>query len=618
MKGLISFELKNALRKGINLGNTKDGIYWIDYRFERIPKCCYTCGVFGHKEEDCETLKTAKQRNEEFIPRDLGPWLKAGEIGRKVEWGGTNGPREGQKGLYEERKIGTMKKVSTDELMEKLACMSMTGNKETQQTQSLEIMGVGKDKDGTQGDMALRKEVEVVINANKEDGVEKVGKGQDKTGGTKNDVSTPILEVGPNNAMLDINMSAHYMEDKGRTGGVRKFKRMAREKENCVPLDLAITRILSDLTNTVKEAGKGGSNPSFTWRSIMKGKEVLRKGLVRRIGDGSTTYIFKSPWIKLGENFTIPYSNQNLDINATVDELILPEILRSRGIDIDNKCCVCDSEEETIWHALYGCSVLQDFWRNRGLRFEDIGGNGSSFIDWFQGQIQSLNSREVETYCIMASKIWQRRNSVIHGNAPYSLSRIWEDTQRMIELMREGDEAIPTNPNRTDSSTNGWQAPSSWFVFKLNVDANLRLNERGRIGCVIRDNNGRCIAAMTMKIQGVVDVAQLEALAVYEGMCLAKSLMCTDILVESDAKQVMDLLKGVHSEGVCAHIGTALNPKLRGNPSLMKVVRIGDAILTGIPLESSLRSWTTESGQVSFPVRSSPSPPPMPLKTGSM
>ncbi|KAF7810508.1 putative ribonuclease H protein [Senna tora] len=303
--------------------------------------------------------------------------------------------------------------------------------------------------------------------------------------------------------------------------------------------------------------------------------------------------IFKSPWIKSVENFTIRYSNQSLNVNATVDELILPEIktaykaahqsysssnrwvaykgvwnmnvppkirnfiwrayrnilptcivLRNRGIDIDNKCCMCNSEEETIRHALYGCSVLQDFWRNRGLRFEDVGGNGISFIDWFQGQLRSLNNREVETYCILASKIWQRRNFVVHGSAPYSLSRIWDDKQRMIETLKEGDEAIPIILNRTDSPTTGWQAPSSWFVFKLNVDASLRLNERGRIGCVIRDNNGRCIATMTKKIQGVVDVVQLEALAVYEGMCLAKSLMCTDIQVEGDAKQVMDLLKG--------------------------------------------------------------------------
>ncbi|KAF7835257.1 cAMP-regulated phosphoprotein-like protein [Senna tora] len=729
MKGLILFELKNALRKGINLGNTKDGIHWVDYRFERIPKCCYTCGVFGHEEEECETVRKAKQRNEEFTSRELGPWLKAGVIGRKVEWGGgggSNGPREGQKGMYEERKVGTVKKVSTEELMEKLARMSMTENKETQLTHVAEMTGVGEENDGCQVGVELMKVAKTVINMNKEGGVEVAGTKQNKTLDTVTDVSKSNSVEGSNASMLDIVVNSQNVAVKGRTGGVRKFKRMAREKENCIPMELVKSRILNDLTNAVEEvmhltAGESDHLPVLmetdyaitpnrrrrkkifrfekmwttkeecktiieeAWRSfipiggvpavtgkleavkseltkwnneefgnvdrrirnlqssLQRCKEVLRKGLVRRIGDGTTTYIFKSPWIRSVKNFTIPYNNLGLGTDATVDELIMPEsnswnlqlvhqsfdttvaeeilkiplskrvredgwmwvlsntgvftvktaykamhqsytsnnrwvahkgvwkrvwnmnvppkirnfmwracrnilptctMLRNRGIDVDSKCCMCNTEDETTWHALYGCSVLQDFWRNRGMRFVDVAGNGTSFIDWFKGQLQSLSSREVEAYCILASKIWQRRNQVVHGTAPYSLNKIWHDTQSMLEMIKVRDEAIPTNPNITDQTTTRWQAPSSWFVFKLNVDASLRPNERGRIGCVIRDNTGRCIAALTKKIPNVVDVAQLEALAVYEGMCLAKSLMCTDIQVEGDSKQVMDLLKG--------------------------------------------------------------------------
>ena len=33
---------------------------------------------------------------------------------------------------------------------------------------------------------------------------------------------------------------------------------------------------------------KLGSNPSFTWRSILEGREVLKLGIRRRIGDGKT------------------------------------------------------------------------------------------------------------------------------------------------------------------------------------------------------------------------------------------------------------------------------------------------------------------------------------------
>jgi hypothetical protein len=38
---------------------------------------------------------------------------------------------------------------------------------------------------------------------------------------------------------------------------------------------------------------------SHTWRAILAGKEVLRKGMIRRIGDGNLTNIWRDRWIPM-------------------------------------------------------------------------------------------------------------------------------------------------------------------------------------------------------------------------------------------------------------------------------------------------------------------------------
>jgi hypothetical protein len=57
---------------------------------------------------------------------------------------------------------------------------------------------------------------------------------------------------------------------------------------------------------------------SFTWRSILAGREVLRRGLIRRIGDGETTGIWGHRW--LPDHFAgcplTPDQGQNVEIVA--------------------------------------------------------------------------------------------------------------------------------------------------------------------------------------------------------------------------------------------------------------------------------------------------------------
>jgi hypothetical protein len=45
-----------------------------------------------------------------------------------------------------------------------------------------------------------------------------------------------------------------------------------------------------------------GNHPSQIWRAIIEGRDVLRQGLIRRVGDGSSIDIWSDNWIPRDEN----------------------------------------------------------------------------------------------------------------------------------------------------------------------------------------------------------------------------------------------------------------------------------------------------------------------------
>jgi len=72
--------------------------------------------------------------------------------------------------------------------------------------------------------------------------------------------------------------------------------------------------------NDILHAGFG-SHPSQIWRAIVEGRDVLKQGLIRRIGIGNDTLIWEDNWIPRDE-FLRPYGSPNQNPPTRVSELI--------------------------------------------------------------------------------------------------------------------------------------------------------------------------------------------------------------------------------------------------------------------------------------------------------
>lgn len=69
------------------------------------------------------------------------------------------------------------------------------------------------------------------------------------------------------------------------------------------------------------KCGKG-SRASYAWRSILFGRELLNKGLMKSIGDGKDTYVWSEKWI-MEDIPRRPVNKQvTMDVNLKVEALI--------------------------------------------------------------------------------------------------------------------------------------------------------------------------------------------------------------------------------------------------------------------------------------------------------
>lgn len=68
---------------------------------------------------------------------------------------------------------------------------------------------------------------------------------------------------------------------------------------------------------------KAKSNMSYSWRSILSGIDVLKKGLIWRVGDGSQIRIWEDPWLPRG-HLRQPCTPRGANLLTRVDELLDP------------------------------------------------------------------------------------------------------------------------------------------------------------------------------------------------------------------------------------------------------------------------------------------------------
>jgi hypothetical protein len=81
VKVKVCINIEEPIRPGIFIGNPKDGINWVDFRYENLPMFCFNCGLVGHNEDKCES---SFLHTPEGSTNLRGPWLRSNIYGKRV------------------------------------------------------------------------------------------------------------------------------------------------------------------------------------------------------------------------------------------------------------------------------------------------------------------------------------------------------------------------------------------------------------------------------------------------------------------------------------------------------------------------------------------------------
>ena len=142
----------------------------------------------------------------------------------------------------------------------------------------------------------------------------------------------------------------------------------------------------------------------------------------------------------------------------------------------------------------------------------------------------------------MAWSIWSNRNRYKHEGKTKPAKVIVNDVVRYVNEFRQGFSPTPTIPKQPPQFGSQWHPPDAGW-YKVNVDAAV-FKEAGScgVGVVIRNEEGCLMGAMSKKLPFPLGPLEADARAMEEGIILARDLGFNEVIIEGDAKTIMDAL----------------------------------------------------------------------------
>ncbi|KAF7827042.1 putative ribonuclease H protein [Senna tora] len=164
----------------------------------------------------------------------------------------------------------------------------------------------------------------------------------------------------------------------------------------------------------------------------------------------------------------------------------------------------------------------------------------ANILEWLVVEAGEWRDEKLAELAMAIYYAWERRNKKKFNN---EIVRVEELRPRVERIMKETQAAAFSNGGNGRVPTSlCWEKPEHPFV-KLNVDAVVVKEGDGVLSGLIQDGEGCVLGVFSNKVQYPNDPVKLEAMAIREGMELARKMGCSYVIVEGDTKLVMEMFQ---------------------------------------------------------------------------
>ena len=239
------------------------------------------------------------------------------------------------------------------------------------------------------------------------------------------------------------------------------------------------------------------------------------------------------------------------------EKLPTKTLLSQRRIITDDLCPLCQSSSESCLHLFRDCNSVLPLWLSLGFQSTSMFFTQSSTDTWVKYWSQDTSSPNQfpqfqwkDIFPVLLWTIWKARNKWVMENTAFNIPAIIHrtkvvTTELYFNLPRKG-----TNSNPETILVN-WEPPPPDF-FKLNTDGSVEGNPgQAGAGGVIRDHTGCWFKGFSRSI-GITNSLAAELWGLRDGLVLAHQYNIKKLIIELDAKAVLDLIQPANLTS-CSH-----------------------------------------------------------------